>query len=77
MNRDMYAVGRGKQKSPFPFCMKIWPSLIFQLFPWKPIKMVWVNFVTRQHCEIDPWLVMYLDRETYECLARSHNFDSR
>lgn len=39
--------------------------------------MAWVNFVTRLHCEIDSWLVLYLDWETYKCLIGSHNFGPR
>lgn len=41
MNRDMYAVGKGEQSSPFPFCMKEKRlHLTSQLFPRKHIKMV-------------------------------------
>lgn len=54
MNRDMYAVGKGEQSSPFPFCMKIWPSLIFLAVSLETCKDGWVNFVTGQHRQVDP-----------------------
>lgn len=53
MNGDMYEVGKGEQNSPFPFCMKIWPLLIFPAVSLETYKDGWVNFVTRQHCKID------------------------